>query len=381
MGRGGLPARRGDHRRRAAALGGCRRRSATSWPQLRERLAWDFPFFAEHCLKIIPKKRSLGIIPFELNPEQLRLDAALRPSGWGEPQRAIVLKARQIGFSTYTQGKLIQHATQHANRDALVVAQNKDTAGKRCSDRAADVPAPAPDPDLGIKPPIAKPAQNEPCTSATRRGSTRTPGNIGINSSLTVDTAQEAEAGRGRPTPPSTPPRSRSGPTSRRSCSASSPRSRTTRETLVILESTANGNNFFRDLWDDAVDGTNGYIPFFAPWHEDPSQPPAVPHDGPRGLREAGRLRALRRGGADAAGAVRPDLGAAALAPVEDRPARHRRRPPQVPPGVPRLPGAGVHLDRLPRVRPAPGPDVRRPLLKVTDPRTADRRPEASSPR
>jgi hypothetical protein len=42
-------------------------------------------------------------------------------------------------------------------------------------------------------------------------------------------------------------------------------------ETLVILESTANGNNFFRDLWDDAVDGKNGYIPFFAPWHEDPA--------------------------------------------------------------------------------------------------------------
>ena len=41
-----------------------------------------------------------------------------------------------------------------------------------------------------------------------------------------------------------------------------------TRDSMVIIESTANGFNFFKSMWDDAVAGRNDYIPFFAAWFE-----------------------------------------------------------------------------------------------------------------
>jgi hypothetical protein len=39
--------------------------------------------------------------------------------------------------------------------------------------------------------------------------------------------------------------------------------------TLIVLESTANGANYFKDLWDSAAAGESDYIAFFSPWfHE-----------------------------------------------------------------------------------------------------------------
>jgi hypothetical protein len=56
----------------------------------------------------------------------------------GQPQRAIILKARQLGFSTMAQSLIEWRATTRANHRALVIAQDTDTAGslfdmgKRC---------------------------------------------------------------------------------------------------------------------------------------------------------------------------------------------------------------------------------------------------------
>jgi len=38
----------------------------------------------------------------------------------------------------------------------------------------------------------------------------------------------------------------------------------------VVIESTANGYNLFKDLWDDAVQGKNDLIPIFIAWFENP---------------------------------------------------------------------------------------------------------------
>lgn len=40
--------------------------------------------------------------------------------------------------------------------------------------------------------------------------------------------------------------------------------------TMVIIESTANGFNEFKELWDGAVAGTNGWRPVFLPWYMEP---------------------------------------------------------------------------------------------------------------
>lgn len=41
-----------------------------------------------------------------------------------------------------------------------------------------------------------------------------------------------------------------------------------TKDSMVIIESTAKGFNFFKEMWDDAVAGRNDYVPFFAAWFE-----------------------------------------------------------------------------------------------------------------
>lgn len=49
--------------------------------------------------------------------------------------------------------------------------------------------------------------------------------------------------------------------------------------TMVIIESTANGFNEFKDLWDGAVAGTNGWRPVFLPWYMEPEYRKPVESD------------------------------------------------------------------------------------------------------
>ena len=62
----------------------------------------DFALFAQEQVKIITKDANQGFIPFKLNECQLRiteaLDKQIKETG---KVRAIILKARQQGISTY----------------------------------------------------------------------------------------------------------------------------------------------------------------------------------------------------------------------------------------------------------------------------------------
>ena len=69
---------------------------------IRQRLKDDFPHYAARCLKIRPKSGNL--IAFSLNRVQThireRLEAQLAETG---KVRALILKARQPGCSTYVE--------------------------------------------------------------------------------------------------------------------------------------------------------------------------------------------------------------------------------------------------------------------------------------
>ena len=59
--------------------------------------------YIESCLKI--RTKSGAVIPFRLNPAQQKLyDVARRQQERGKGVRIIILKARQLGFSTLTEG-------------------------------------------------------------------------------------------------------------------------------------------------------------------------------------------------------------------------------------------------------------------------------------
>ena len=68
------------------------------------RLRSDLPYFAEHCLKLRPKSGSLA--PFIFNPAQLELHCRIEEQKAKTGRvRVIILKARQLGISTYVSAR------------------------------------------------------------------------------------------------------------------------------------------------------------------------------------------------------------------------------------------------------------------------------------
>ena len=77
--------------------------------------------FIEKFLKIKDKKAD--IIDFKLNPAQCKLyDAIARQYTEGKPVRAIILKARQMGFSTLAEAMIYKDTATHPNVASGIVA-------------------------------------------------------------------------------------------------------------------------------------------------------------------------------------------------------------------------------------------------------------------
>ena len=71
---------------------------------IRQRLKGNFPHYAAKCLKIRPKKG--GLIPLDLNRVQefIHNKSEQQTKKTGKV-RALILKARQPGCSTYVEGR------------------------------------------------------------------------------------------------------------------------------------------------------------------------------------------------------------------------------------------------------------------------------------
>jgi hypothetical protein len=89
-----------------------------------ERLLSDLPYFTEHCLKIRPKAG--GLVPLILNRVQLeihaRLEQQLRDTG---RVRALILKARQPGCSTYVEARYFHRITQTPGTTAFILTHGQ----------------------------------------------------------------------------------------------------------------------------------------------------------------------------------------------------------------------------------------------------------------
>ena len=92
---------------------------------IRRRLKDDFPHYAAKCLKIRPKKG--GLIPFELNAVQRtiyeRLERQLAETG---RVRALILKARQPGCSTYIEGRDYWKVTHREGVRAFILTHKQE---------------------------------------------------------------------------------------------------------------------------------------------------------------------------------------------------------------------------------------------------------------
>jgi hypothetical protein len=249
-----------------------------------DRLRWDTPFWARHCATVLtPSKRPVRL---EARPWQARtpetpahmtpLDEALeRQRAAGMPMRAIILKARKLGMSTWVQAKLMQRVTQLPFQYCLVAAHRRD-AGQQLFDMARLMYRRLPlEADLGF---AVKPAWLGGTDVA--RGGT---GYMTLGdrhrpeeaSTYEVVTAGGKGGGRG-----STPTGFHGsevahyeGPEFLVGAVNAVPDEP---ETIVVLESTASGFNSFYDRWQRAVEGstdpeTGGlYVPLFYGWQDNP---------------------------------------------------------------------------------------------------------------
>lgn len=237
--------------------------------EIRDRLLNDTLFYAEKVVKVVTGAGKM--VPLLPRPGQVKLETAMQQQeAAGKPIRIIDLKSRKVGHSTWTQTKFLQRATQRSHWKGLTIAHDKKTVGELFDIGFTAYSQLPDDPVLALKPAIINHRRQNYLHFGESSRMERAKGNLGLDSSLTVDTANEFEAGRGFTVQGLHCSEVAFWPDIGRKLLALLNTVTEAPETMIVLESTANGMNEFKDRWDDAVSGKSDYIPVFVGWLEDP---------------------------------------------------------------------------------------------------------------
>lgn len=220
--------------------------------------------YIEKCLKI--RNKQGNIVPFKLNGPQNRLYEQIKElREQGIPVRIIVLKARQMGFSTLIEAIIFWAAATARNVAGLVMAHQDDATSnifgmaKRYYDYLPD----------RLKPMQRASNARELLFAAPTgsKGKTR-----GLDSSIRVSTAGSHGVGRSFTIKVAHLSEFAFWPGEKRDTLAGIMQAVPDEpDTMVFIESTANGFDEFKDLWDAAVSAwergeRDGWCPFFAAW-------------------------------------------------------------------------------------------------------------------
>lgn len=231
--------------------------------------------YIEHCLFIRDKKSRT--ILFRLNKPQEKLYTAMkRQRSAGLPVRLIVLKARQMGFSTLTGGVMFARCATAKNKLGLIVA-HKDEATRELFGMHKRFLDNLPPP---MKPQVAASNGYEIVFDRPARSKAKTEG---LGSRIKIATAGGTGLGRGSTVQylhlseyafwPGDPDENY---VALMQAVPDDP------DTIVIIESTANGWNDFKEKWDAAVERErrgelDGFLPVFFAWFEMDEYRRAVP--------------------------------------------------------------------------------------------------------
>lgn len=233
--------------------------------------------YIENCLKI--KTKSGTVVPFRLNDAQRKLYAvAKRQQDDGKPVRLIILKARQLGFSTLTEGLIFHACATRRNVNALIVAHREDATANlfRMSKLFYDeLPAPVKPmlrasnaQELVFENPSKLRSEREARPGLRSRIRCATAGGRGIGRSDTLQCVHLSEYAFW--------PDGADGKASTLAGILQAVPSLP--GTMVVIESTANGFEDFKERWDAAVAGENDFEPVFFAWFENPDYSmPVVP--------------------------------------------------------------------------------------------------------
>lgn len=233
--------------------------------------------YIENCLKI--KTKSGEVVPFRLNDAQRKLYAvAKRQQDAGKPVRLIILKARQLGFSTLTEGLIFHSCATRENVNALIVAHREDATANlfRMSKLFYDeLPKPVKPmlrasnaQELVFENPSKLRSEREARPGLRSRIRCATAGGRGIGRSDTLQCVHLSEYAFW--------PDGADGKASTLAGILQAVPSMP--GTMVVIESTANGFEDFKERWDAAVAGENDFEAVFFAWFENPEYAmPVVP--------------------------------------------------------------------------------------------------------
>jgi hypothetical protein len=230
----------------------------------RKRLLTDFQFYAQQACKI--RTKSGEIKPLVLNRVQVRfLKHIVDQLATTGRIRSVILKGRQQGLSTVVSAYLYWWLSQHAAQKGIVIAHVKDSTQtlfdmyKRFHDAMPDL----------LKPKTKYSSRREIVFDA-------------LDTGLMVATAGSENIARGETLQCMHLSEVAFWPTvfARENFNGLIKSLPNAPKTMCFVESTANGvTGGFYDLWQGAVTGTNGYVPFFSAWFESDEYretPPAV---------------------------------------------------------------------------------------------------------
>lgn len=248
--------------------------------ELRRLLMTDFEAYARGCLFIRTKRGDVQ--RFRLNASQLyvheRLQKQLREKG---RVRALVLKGRQVGISTYISGRLYWRTTHTFGQRAFILAhlddasQNLFDMAKRYHDNCPTL----------VKPQTGRANAKELSFSVLDSGyKVATAGSVEVGRSQTIQLFHGSEVAFW--------PNAQNHAAGIRQAIADAP------GTEVIFESTANGiGNVFHSEWKAAERGDSEYEAIFVPWfwHEEYETPAPADWNPPEAWLEYETHYKLRR--------------------------------------------------------------------------------------
>ena len=220
--------------------------------QIADRLSKDFPYYAEHCLRI--RTKAGAIKPLILNRVQRyihdRLEKQLAAT---QKIRALILKARQEGCSSYVEGRYFWRVTHGVGLRAFILTHEQDATENifQMALRFHEHCPPEVRPHTGAS--NAKELRFDKLDSGYRVAQTSANDSGGAGRSQTNQLFHGSECAMWKNADDQAAGALQTVPDEA--------------GTEVILESTARGfGNFFHRMWSDAERGLSDYIAIFIPW-------------------------------------------------------------------------------------------------------------------
>lgn len=234
-----------------------------------EKCRDDPRFFIESCLFVHDGMHGGQMQPFRINKAQdVIMRAVEEERAAGRPVRLMVLKARRLGITTFSEALLYWLASTRSLATVMEVAHDLDSAKEihRIAKLFYQNDARH---KLGIIPLTER--SNERALRFANPSHTDKIDRPGLESSILVETA-EGQPARGLTLRGAHGSEVGFWGKMNNAMSALEIALSNTPDSLGIMESTANGTgNLFHDMWKRAERGTSGWRPIFLPWmlHED----------------------------------------------------------------------------------------------------------------